>query len=166
MSDEIVRLRERVAKLESRLEIDAAWQCTGDSTELVRIEIPPEERDSFPDGISARDATIKLQGERIARLSEENEKLREDLLRMSNICGGETEESKIDKQIQDISVSILINSEIEVESHNEAVLVKLCELRGIPIKYKNSLRDIERDYKIYCEEHQIEDRQMKKEDPS
>ncbi len=59
-AEEIERLTGRVQHLEDRLEITHAWQCTADDTELKRIEIPREERDSFPDGITCRDATIKL----------------------------------------------------------------------------------------------------------
>lgn len=66
-AEEIERLTSRVQHLEDRLEITHAWQCTADDTELKRIEIPPEERDSFPDGITCRDATIKL-------LEEQNER--------------------------------------------------------------------------------------------
>jgi hypothetical protein len=66
-ADEIERLRSRVQHLEERLEITYAWQCTGEDPELKRIEIPPEERDSFPDGITCRDETIKL-------LEEQNER--------------------------------------------------------------------------------------------
>jgi hypothetical protein len=66
-ADEIERLAARVQHLEERLEIASAWQCTADDPELKRIEIPPEERDSFPDGITCRDATIKL-------LEEQNER--------------------------------------------------------------------------------------------
>lgn len=64
---EIERLTARVHQLEDRLEITHAWQCTADDTELKRIEIPPEERDSFPDGITCRDATIKLLEEQSER---------------------------------------------------------------------------------------------------
>lgn len=51
-----------------------------------------------------------------------------------------------DEEIIDIMNSILSNGEMRVETINESVLVKLMELRGTPIKYKESFRDIENDY--------------------
>jgi hypothetical protein len=77
LRSENASLRSRIAKLEARLEIDHAYQWQGEGEELVRIEIPPEERSTFPDGITARDATIKLQDERIERLRSRIERLRE-----------------------------------------------------------------------------------------
>lgn len=51
-----------------------------------------------------------------------------------------------DEEIIDIMNSILSNGNMQVETINEAVLVKLMELRGTPIKYDKSLRNIDEDY--------------------
>lgn len=53
----------KVARYEARLEIDHCFKLVGE--DLVREEIPAEERERFPDGILARDETIKLQDRRI-----------------------------------------------------------------------------------------------------
>jgi len=42
--------------------------------------------------------------------------------------------------------SILSNGKMQVETINEAVLVKLMELRGTPVKYDKSFRNIDEDY--------------------
>jgi hypothetical protein len=42
--------------------------------------------------------------------------------------------------------SILSNGNMQVETINEAILVKLMELRGTPIKYSKTLRNIDEDY--------------------
>jgi len=41
--------------------------------------------------------------------------------------------------------SILSGGKMQVETINEAVLVKLMELRGTPIKYDKTFRDIDKD---------------------
>jgi hypothetical protein len=51
-----------------------------------------------------------------------------------------------DEEIIDIMNSILSNGKMQVETINEAVLVKLMELRGTPIKYDKSFRNIDEDY--------------------
>ena len=51
-----------------------------------------------------------------------------------------------DEEIIDIMNSILSNGKMQVETINEAVLVKLMELRGTPIKYDESFRNIDEDY--------------------
>jgi hypothetical protein len=51
-----------------------------------------------------------------------------------------------DEEIIDIMNSILSNGKMQIETINEAVLVKLMELRGTPIKYDKSFRDIDEDY--------------------
>jgi hypothetical protein len=54
-------LRDRIAKLEERLEIAHRWRSDPDNPDvLICEEIPPEERDDQIDGIEARDCTIKL----------------------------------------------------------------------------------------------------------
>ncbi len=57
----------RVEKLEERLEITSCGVL--ENGEIVTRAIPPDARDSFPDGISARDATIELLDEEIKKLS-------------------------------------------------------------------------------------------------
>ena len=51
-----------------------------------------------------------------------------------------------DEEIIDIMNSILSNGKMQVEPSNEAVLVKLMELRGTPIEYDKSFRNIDEDY--------------------
>jgi hypothetical protein len=51
-----------------------------------------------------------------------------------------------DEEIINIVNSILSNGKMQVETINEAVLVKLMELRGTPIKYDKSFRNIDEDY--------------------
>lgn len=55
-----------LARCHARLEIDHAYRLEGG--ELVRFEIPMDERGSFPDGIDGRDCTIAEMDRRIARL--------------------------------------------------------------------------------------------------
>jgi|TARA_R110000796_G_C14287543_1_gene403535 hypothetical protein len=57
-----------------------------------------------------------------------------------------------DEEIIDIVNSILSNATFEVETINEAVLVKLMELRGTPIKYDKSFRDIDKDFERWQNE--------------
>lgn len=59
---------------------------------------------------------------------------------------------KHDEEIIDIVNSILSNAHFEVETINEAVLVKLMELRGTPIKYDKTLRDIDKDFERWQNE--------------
>jgi hypothetical protein len=65
-ADAIESLQRRIGELEGRLEIDHAWQFM--NGEKVRVEIPPEERDRFPDGIECRNETIRLQDKNIETL--------------------------------------------------------------------------------------------------
>ena len=51
-----------------------------------------------------------------------------------------------DEEIIDIMNSILSNGKMQVETINEAVLIKLMELRGTPIKYAKTFRNIDEDY--------------------
>lgn len=62
----MAQLEARVAKLERRLEISFCFDADGNEQ-----EIPPERRDAFPDGISARDETIRLLEAEVARLNEQ-----------------------------------------------------------------------------------------------
>lgn len=66
--DALASLRSRVEALEARLEITHAWRWDDASEELVRYEIPAEQRATFPDGIACRDATIALGDEQFKRL--------------------------------------------------------------------------------------------------
>ena len=52
-----------------------------------------------------------------------------------------------DEEIIKIVQSILNNAEFAVETINESILVKLMELRGTPIKYDKTFRNIEEDFK-------------------
>lgn len=61
LSRKLEEARKRIAELEERLEIDHCYVFPKDgSEELVRQELPPERRKTFPDGITGRDATIRL----------------------------------------------------------------------------------------------------------
>ena len=53
---------------------------------------------------------------------------------------------KNDEEIIDLINSILSNGKMQVETFNEAVLVKLMEIRNTPIKYDKSFRDIDKDF--------------------
>ncbi len=59
---------------------------------------------------------------------------------------------KHDEEIIDIVNSILSNATFEVETINEAILVKLMELRGTPIKYDKLSRDIDKDFERWKNE--------------
>lgn len=59
----------------ARLEIDHCFKL-GDDDDLVRHEIPMDERASFPDGIMARDETIKLVERRAEAAERENAECR------------------------------------------------------------------------------------------
>lgn len=48
-----------------------------------------------------------------------------------------------DEEIIDIMNSVLSNGNMQVETFNEAILVKLMELRGTPIKDSKKLRNID-----------------------
>lgn len=58
-----------------------------------------------------------------------------------------------DQIILDLIVNILDNGTLVIETFNEAVLVKLLELRGTPIKVAKSYRDIEKDFAKWEEEN-------------
>lgn len=60
--------RAEVERLQERLEIDHVF-VLGEADEMVRKDVPPEERALYPDAIDCRDATIGLQDERIERLT-------------------------------------------------------------------------------------------------
>lgn len=66
-------LQARVRELEARLEIDFCWEYRptdpkANGKGMVRVEIPPEKRGEWPDGIECRNDTIKGQDENINRL--------------------------------------------------------------------------------------------------
>ena len=59
---------------------------------------------------------------------------------------------KNDEEIIDLINSILSNGKMQVETINEAVLVKLMEIRNTPIKYDKSFRDIDKDFERWKNE--------------
>ena len=59
---------------------------------------------------------------------------------------------KRDEEIIDIMNSILSNAVFNVETVSESILCKLMELRGTPIKYDKTLRDINKDFKEWQNE--------------
>ena len=48
--------------------------------------------------------------------------------------------------------SILSNAHFTVETQNEAILCKLMEFRGTPIKYDKTIRDIDKDFETWKNE--------------
>ncbi len=62
---------------------------------------------------------------------------------------------KNDEEIILLIKSILDNGNFKVETVNEALLVKLMELRGTPILYDENTRDIEHDFKVWKNESGI-----------
>ena len=57
---------------------------------------------------------------------------------------------KYDSEIADLVLEIMSNGTIVVETINEALLVKMFELRGTPLSYKKTYRDIDKDWeRIY-----------------
>jgi hypothetical protein len=70
LTQDLKEARDRVAKLEARLEIDHVWVSQGDGP-MERVEIPPEQRDQQIDGIECRDETIKLARDQIEELAKE-----------------------------------------------------------------------------------------------
>jgi hypothetical protein len=60
---------------------------------------------------------------------------------------------KHDEEIIDIVRAILSNASFKVETINESILVKLMELRGTPISYNEALRDIDKDFERWKNEH-------------
>ena len=59
---------------------------------------------------------------------------------------------KNDEEIIDLVNSIFSNGKMQVETKNEAVLVKLMEIRNTPIKYDKSYRDIDKDFERWQSE--------------
>ncbi len=59
---------------------------------------------------------------------------------------------KNDEEIIDLINSILSNGKMKVETINEAVLVKLMEIRNTPIKYDKLYRDIDKDFERWQNE--------------
>ncbi len=57
-----------------------------------------------------------------------------------------------DEEIIDIVNSIMSNGNMKVETTYESVLIKLMELRGTPIKYSESLRNIDEDFERWKNE--------------
>lgn len=66
---EIAALRAKVERYEARLEIDHCYVMVDGNPELERRDVPPEERETWPDGITCRDETIRLLEEQIAALT-------------------------------------------------------------------------------------------------
>lgn len=56
---------------------------------------------------------------------------------------------KNDEEIISIIKEILDNGKFTVDTVNESILVKLMELRGTPINYHKTVRDIEGDFKMW-----------------
>ena len=53
---------------------------------------------------------------------------------------------KYDSEIADLVLKTMGNGTMIVETIDEALLVKFFELRGTPLRYKESLRNIEKDW--------------------
>lgn len=74
-------LRKERDRCHARLEIDHCFKL-GDDDNLIRHEIPLNERSSFPDGITARDETIKLVERRAETAERQLAERDADLTRM------------------------------------------------------------------------------------
>ena len=72
----------KVSRYEARLEIDHCFKLVGE--DLVREEIPAEDRERFPDGILARDETIKLLERRVEAAERDSAKYRDYAAEKSN----------------------------------------------------------------------------------
>jgi hypothetical protein len=84
---ENAKLKERVEFLETRLEIDCCYVLPEDGgDDLVRKELSPEERETFPDGIDCRDATIKLIEDSLDEVRSQRDRLREALKPFAEIA--------------------------------------------------------------------------------
>ena len=57
---------------------------------------------------------------------------------------------KHDEEIIDLMNKILSHAKFDVETINEDILCKLMELRGTPIKYDKTYRDIDEDYERWA----------------
>lgn len=75
---EIERLRAYVARLERRLEIDRFHDENGNE-----FSVPPEGRQTFPDGIECRDATIRLLRDEIEILRNQWEQAKQKIAKMT-----------------------------------------------------------------------------------
>ena len=62
---------------------------------------------------------------------------------------------KYDSEIVDLVNKIMGKGTMEVETINEALLVKYFELRGTPIRVAKSCRDIEADWNRECNQSEI-----------
>ena len=85
--------------------------------------------------------TMRIIGDTFEGWEYENHDCKKNNIMRTNYINREN-----DEEIIDIMNSILSNGKMQVETINEAVLVKLMELRGTPIKYDKSFRNIDEDY--------------------
>lgn len=65
LEEEVGRLRAALAKREARLEIDHAFKLGDGPDGFVRFEIPPDQRDHFPDKITALEIDLDHAREQI-----------------------------------------------------------------------------------------------------
>jgi hypothetical protein len=63
----VASLRDRIAELEARLEMDHHYEIADDGV-AMRVEVPPSERSFLADGIECRDGTIALLDAHITKL--------------------------------------------------------------------------------------------------
>lgn len=103
MRAEIEALQRKVAWYQERLEIDRVWQWNPDMECAVEVEVPPEKRDSMPDGIDCRDETIKGIDADRDRLAAENARLTTDVGRLREmirtvVAAHEAMQSAIDEK--------------------------------------------------------------------
>jgi hypothetical protein len=60
---------DEIARCHARLEIDHYFKMgDNDDSDLERVDIPMDERASFPDAVAARDATIQLLEDQLAAI--------------------------------------------------------------------------------------------------
>jgi len=65
LGGKVTEQAKRIQQLEERLEITHQFR----GPDNKKVEIPPAERDNFPDAIDARDVTIQILEERIRALT-------------------------------------------------------------------------------------------------
>lgn len=66
LARQVLALSDEVERCHARLEITHCWKM--EAGDKVRVEIPPAERATFPDGIECRNETIRLRDENNAKL--------------------------------------------------------------------------------------------------
>ncbi len=94
LAKEIERLRAEIERCHARLEIDHVFvvpQGASALTDLVREEVPYQQRLTMLDGITARDSEIAILEEQAEEYVSEIERLRAELQQYRKAAGHETD---------------------------------------------------------------------------